>query len=843
MNVCMVPSMDFVTCAGETPVLQFGGEVSADGNAVGFAAELEAVTEQCRQQSGETAKLAKPMAQSMLHESVKQSENSGATAKVEVLDAYNGLEFDNGFATTNVASSVSGESLEKFGHPENSVKVIVPSRLPWKELKASAVNGKASQVGSVVEEKQTSAALPTVLKTVSSIVAKTALSIVKTAIVDEKALPTSLVGWTAETKLEVPVQAQVTAVEATKMQEMSEMSEIVRACPCDNPCEHTPAEQALLPTVAQGQASVLGESQNVVQIPPQNVAITLKCDKLVGIEIEVEKREISINPVSSFQFAVKKAAERITEITKNISDSVSENVSKAQGESKSAKTAESVEAVEHVEVAEVFEIPFMSAQSDVAVPVRNVEVVEVAEMEIKVAETPKLEKPVRAEAVKVVETAKTERVTEAPKLENPVKAEAVKVVETAKTERVAETSTLEKSVKAEVVKAVETVKTESVAETPKFEKPEKIEVAERVERVEVAKTEVKVVEAPKLEKAVKAEVVETTKMEAKVAETPRLEVTEKAVKAEVVETTKTEIKVAETPKLEKPEKAVKAEVVETIKTEVKVAETPKLERSEKTVKVEAVNVVEMAKTEVKVAEAPKIEVKTEATAKLGEANVPITQAYVPESVIVSGHKVAVQVGSAIHEVVEKVKVVLFNQTSEMPQTSQAQQTPQTQPVQTTAQVMQTAQTAQTQPIQPLQPGVKSEFKITLTPEHLGKVTVKIVTDGANMAVRIVTATAEARDLLLSRANSVKVMVEMTGVKVQRYEVVNETLPSQTNQTAQTQTANGSENTGHASRDNSSNEHGQRQSQEQETGQNENGGNSDETTISFIDFAELLHTMS
>jgi flagellar hook-length control protein FliK len=65
----------------------------------------------------------------------------------------------------------------------------------------------------------------------------------------------------------------------------------------------------------------------------------------------------------------------------------------------------------------------------------------------------------------------------------------------------------------------------------------------------------------------------------------------------------------------------------------------------------------------------------------------------------------------------------------------------------------------------------TQFEITLNPEHLGKVEIKLIADGMKMSVLIITESDSVRDLLLSRMQSVRVLVELTGVTVERYEVV------------------------------------------------------------------------
>ncbi|MCL1831796.1 MAG: flagellar hook-length control protein FliK [Oscillospiraceae bacterium] len=69
----------------------------------------------------------------------------------------------------------------------------------------------------------------------------------------------------------------------------------------------------------------------------------------------------------------------------------------------------------------------------------------------------------------------------------------------------------------------------------------------------------------------------------------------------------------------------------------------------------------------------------------------------------------------------------------------------------------------------VQSGV-SEFKIMLNPEHLGEITVRLLVDGNKMSVFITAASESTRDLLMARMNSVRVMVELSGVTVDKYEV-------------------------------------------------------------------------
>jgi flagellar hook-length control protein FliK len=67
----------------------------------------------------------------------------------------------------------------------------------------------------------------------------------------------------------------------------------------------------------------------------------------------------------------------------------------------------------------------------------------------------------------------------------------------------------------------------------------------------------------------------------------------------------------------------------------------------------------------------------------------------------------------------------------------------------------------------------SEFKIILRPEHLGEVVIRLSSEGSKISLVITTATAQARDILLMRESSLRVLVEITGVTITRYEVVTE----------------------------------------------------------------------
>jgi flagellar hook-length control protein FliK len=122
----------------------------------------------------------------------------------------------------------------------------------------------------------------------------------------------------------------------------------------------------------------------------------------------------------------------------------------------------------------------------------------------------------------------------------------------------------------------------------------------------------------------------------------------------------------------------------------------------------------------------------------------------------------------------------------------------------------------------------TEFKITLNPEHLGKVTVRLATDGVKLSVLIVTATNEARDLLMARAHSVRVMVELSGVQVERYEVVSNS--AQQSQVHEAQSG----------RDVLDDKNGNNQQQSKD--EKEHGDDSDDTNAESVGFAEFLQTL-
>ena len=124
----------------------------------------------------------------------------------------------------------------------------------------------------------------------------------------------------------------------------------------------------------------------------------------------------------------------------------------------------------------------------------------------------------------------------------------------------------------------------------------------------------------------------------------------------------------------------------------------------------------------------------------------------------------------------------------------------------------------------------TKFEVTLNPAHLGKVEVKLevksTLDGMKMSVLIIAANEQVRELLTARAQSVRVMVELSGVVVERYEVV----------TAETQSISVESD---VHRDFLDEEGGGNQnSREQETGEQDESGY-DEVEVSF---AELVHSL-
>jgi hypothetical protein len=137
--------------------------------------------------------------------------------------------------------------------------------------------------------------------------------------------------------------------------------------------------------------------------------------------------------------------------------------------------------------------------------------------------------------------------------------------------------------------------------------------------------------------------------------------------------------------------------------------------------------------------------------------------------------VAAQVGEAIVAELERVNYHSANAGTEMfnAQTAQLPETVTAADVKQALNLPQTAQPTALPASETAQVSQISEFRVTLKPEHLGEVTVRLLFDEATakMSVIITAATDAVRDLLMARAGSVRVMVELSGITVERYEVV------------------------------------------------------------------------
>ncbi|MCL1904094.1 MAG: flagellar hook-length control protein FliK [Oscillospiraceae bacterium] len=146
---------------------------------------------------------------------------------------------------------------------------------------------------------------------------------------------------------------------------------------------------------------------------------------------------------------------------------------------------------------------------------------------------------------------------------------------------------------------------------------------------------------------------------------------------------------------------------------------------------------------------------------------------------ISGQSVALQVSGAIVENLEKIIMQVTGFSEKAANASEASSIAKLDKVLQTAGINKSVEIARADKLEPIKTQI-TEFKMTLNPEHLGKVTVKLVTtdDSANgagvkVAVQIIAASETVRDLLLARAGSVKVMIELGGVTVERYDVVTE----------------------------------------------------------------------
>jgi flagellar hook-length control protein FliK len=110
------------------------------------------------------------------------------------------------------------------------------------------------------------------------------------------------------------------------------------------------------------------------------------------------------------------------------------------------------------------------------------------------------------------------------------------------------------------------------------------------------------------------------------------------------------------------------------------------------------------------------------------------------------------------------------------QTQQAQNNQQTaqvrQPQQAPAQPEQ-AEQIQTQVVKSLESG-RTEFRMQLAPEELGKISVKLVMEGGRLAVEIVTAGAKTAELLTRQAEALGMALRQhTGMEVTTVNIVTE----------------------------------------------------------------------
>jgi flagellar hook-length control protein FliK len=122
----------------------------------------------------------------------------------------------------------------------------------------------------------------------------------------------------------------------------------------------------------------------------------------------------------------------------------------------------------------------------------------------------------------------------------------------------------------------------------------------------------------------------------------------------------------------------------------------------------------------------------------------------------------------------------------------------------------------------------TKFEMTLNPEQLGKVEVKLTVIGMKMSVMIITASDEVRDLLLSRMSSVRVMVELNGITVERYEVVS------------SQPQNSELNVAKSEQDLLDEEKGKNQGQD--NAEKDTGDESEEVEISFAEVVSEIQQM-
>jgi len=250
-------------------------------------------------------------------------------------------------------------------------------------------------------------------------------------------------------------------------------------------------------------------------------------------------------------------------------------------------------------------------------------------------------------------------------------------------------------------------------------------------------------------------------------------------------------------------------------TQVPQAQTPQLQGEVPQVP-KAQAEVKTEVPQVQPAQVPQVQVKTE-TAQVQTPQTPnVTENTKIDTDIAAGitasetvtaaqqptQSVAVQVSSAIIENLEKIVKTIE-----------------------TVKVTETAQVSQAKFSTTITKTEITKFEVTLNPEHLGKVTVRLATDGVKLSVLIFTANDEVRNLLMARAQSVKVMVALSGVTVEKYEVVTQSQ----NQNYTVEQAN--ETQRDILDDRQNNQNGQEGEKEQ---------SQDEETE--VNFAELIQTM-
>lgn len=122
-------------------------------------------------------------------------------------------------------------------------------------------------------------------------------------------------------------------------------------------------------------------------------------------------------------------------------------------------------------------------------------------------------------------------------------------------------------------------------------------------------------------------------------------------------------------------------------------------------------------------------------------------------------------------------------------------------------------------LRPLADGEK-EFIMTLTPENLGKITVKLVTLAGKISVDVTAEKQETASLLADRSSNLAEAVKASGVEMTRYTVNYEPAGQPNN---------------HDYGDNQNSQNNQNQKQEQENNQQ----NSEDDSSDYLNFSELL----